>query len=267
MNTKTLLSVSGIILCIQCNNATAERLQYEERISKEISIRRQEYLRSLQTITDDKSKTPSKLIESLNLKEEYETMTGSKNISILFINKEITWIKNKALTINGLNGNPIDSLKDKIRYSYSISPITENQQLSSKIIPIVLFETTQSGGQNLEVISFQLIDAPNLDFDERIYYKGFVPIYTPPTTEPSQEVGYLNANPFWISGQNDKVIPALTQNKIIRATIKVKNLQTGSIDEYDIELDTSYLVLLISQVLQENPKLQTVAPTFKLEED
>ncbi|ACH95132.1 S2/P23 family protein (plasmid) [Borrelia recurrentis] len=265
MNTKILLSIPTVVICTQCNNTTNEKLQYEENLSREIISRRKEYIEKFE---DLQSRTTNPT-EELNktLKEPYETIEGNKSITIpiLFMHKtiNITWIKNKALTINGLDSKPISELQNKIRYSYSISPIKEDGALSNKIMPIVLFETTQNG-QDFEVTSFTLIDAPNLDFNTRKYSAVSSLFYTPPKTEKSQESGYVNAYPFWIANKNNEVIKALTQSRLIRAKIKVKNPKTRFAEEYNIELDTQYLILLITDVLQKNPGLSKVAPNFNL---
>ncbi|AFI31823.1 S2/P23 family protein [Borrelia crocidurae] len=265
MNTKILLSIPTVVICTQCNNTTNEKLQYEENLAKEIISRRKEYIGKFEDLQSRTTNPTEELNKSF--KEPYETIEGSKTITVsLFITTKktnVTWIKNKALTINGLDSKPISELQNKIRYSYSISPIKEDGALSNKIMPIVLFETTQNG-QDFEVTSFTLTDAPNLNFNKRQYSALTSLFYTPPKSEKSQENGYVNAYPFWIANQNDEVIKALTQNKLIRAKIKVKNPKTRFAEEYDIELDTQYLILLITDVLQKNPGLSTVAPNFNL---
>ncbi|AFI31822.1 S2/P23 family protein [Borrelia crocidurae] len=270
MNTKTLLPIITTMFFIQCNNATDEQIQYKIKIPKESNTIHAESLSKINNLTLNtiNKQINSKSILTQLIKEPYEIMEGNKliTISLLFLSTKltVTWIKNKAISIKGEDGQPLNELINKIRYSYSISPIKENEKLSNNIMPIVLFETTQNGGQDLEVTSFTLTDEPNLDFNTRQYSALTSLLYTPPKTETSQESGYANANPFWIANKNDKVIKALTKNQSIKAKIKVYNKNSKTTTEYNIILESHYLSQLIKETLQKYPQLNTVAPEFKL---
>ncbi|WP_024654564.1 S2/P23 family protein [Borrelia hispanica] len=270
MNTKTLLPIITTMFFIQCNNATDEQIQYKTKIPKKSNTIHDESLRKINNLTQNtiNKQINSKSILTQLIKEPYETIEGNKLIKIsLFLitttTLTVTWIKNKAISIKGEDGKPLNELINKIRYSYSISPIKENGNFSNKIMPIVLFETTQNG-QDLEVTSFTLTDEPDLDFNKRQYSSVSSLFYTPPKTETSQENGYINAHPFWIANKNNEVIKALTKNQSIKAKIKVCNKNSKITTEYSIILETHYLSHLIKEILQKYPQINTVAPEFKL---
>ncbi|ETZ17997.1 Antigen S2 protein [Borrelia duttonii CR2A] len=270
MHTKTLLPIITTMFFIQCNNATDEQIQYKIKIPKESNTIHDKLLSNINNLTSNTSNKQinSKSILTQLIKEPYETLEGNKLITIplFFLSKTltVTWIKNKAISIKGEDGKPLNELINKIRYSYSISPIKEDGKLSSNIMPIVLFETTQNDGQDLEVTSFTLTDEPDLDFNTRKYSSLTSFFYTPPKTEKSQESGYVNAHPFWIANKNNEVIKALTKNQSIKAKIKVYNKNSKVTTEYNIMLESHYLSQLIQDTLQKYPQLNTVAPKFKV---
>ncbi|WKC58675.1 p23 cell envelope protein [Borrelia sp. P9F1] len=202
------------------------------------------------------------------VEEKYETLEGSKKVTALaFISSNVTWIKTKAVGIKAADGKPIPELESKIRYSYSISPVKLNGQFTKYTMPLVLFEVTDGNG-NLEVESFTLEDDPSLDFNKRKHSEQSsfffsIPLSIP-TKEISSEEGYLNSNPFGVLCGNDKTIPALTKLQNVKAKIKVKDSTTGSITEYNISLNSSYLTRLIEEVMKKNPGIEKLAPDFKL---
>ncbi|ACH95131.1 S2/P23 family protein (plasmid) [Borrelia recurrentis] len=269
MHTKTLLPIITTMFFIQCNNATDEQIQYKIKIPKESNTIHDKFLSNINNLTSNTSNKQinSKSILTQLIQKPYETLERNKLITIplLFLSTKltVTWIKNKAISIKGEDGKPLNELINKIRYSYSISPIKENEKLSSNIMPIVLFETTQNG-QDLEVTSFTLTDEPNLDFNTRQYSSLTSLFYTPPKTETSQESGYVNAHPFWIANKNNEVIKALTKNQSIKAKIKVQNKNSKVTTKYNIMLESHYLSQLIKDTLQKYPEINTIAPKFKL---
>ncbi|AHH08962.1 S2/P23 family protein (plasmid) [Borrelia anserina] len=264
MNIKILLLIPILILYIQCNDAASQKLIDNYKESNPNQVQKKNYL-TPQNKNGTKYNTYSDFLIQ-EKKEPYETIEGIKTIKISLFSTipvysiNAKWIKNKAITIMGLEGNPISEFKDKLRYSYSISPITENGNASNNIMPIVLFETTKNGGKDLEVTSFSLIDNPELDFNSR----HVSILYKPLQTEPSEEPGYLNANPFWIAGENAKTIPALTRDKYIKAKIEVKNKKNNTINQHTILLNTTYLTKLIKEVLSKYPEIRATSPDFRL---
>ncbi|WP_241763744.1 p23 cell envelope protein [Borrelia hermsii] len=262
MDMKILLLVPTAIFCMQCNNKGAQNLNYNQDESKRRTIKRNNYLSKFNHTKPKGFESPSNTLKQ-NTQEPYVMLEGTKKISLIITTKYATWIKNKAISIKGLDGKIMSTLENKLKYSYSISPVKLNGYFNTKIMPIVLFETTKNGGEDLEVISFNLTDTPRLDFNTR-RYPGIEGIYKPATTEPSGESGYFHANPFWIPYNNKEVIPALTQAQYIKAKIKVKYKASNTIKEYHILLDTSYLVKLIQDILNRHPDITKTAPNFKL---
>ncbi|UGQ16814.1 S2/P23 family protein [Borrelia sp. RT5S] len=197
--------------------------------------------------------------------EKYETLEGSKRVTALAIfSSDVTWIKTKAISIRSGDGKLIPELEGKVRYSYSVSPVTLNGQFTKYTMPLVLFEST-SGNDNLEVESLTLEDDTSLDFNKRKYSEGFFSIpLSIPKKEVSSEEGYANSNPFGVLCSNSKTIPALTKSQNIKAKIKVKDGTTNITTEHSILLKSSYLIRLIKEVIQKNPDMQKTATDFKL---
>ncbi|UPA19000.1 p23 cell envelope protein (plasmid) [Borrelia puertoricensis] len=201
-------------------------------------------------------------------KEPYEMLEGITPTTIPTTmgmqHQTVLWTKNKAISIKGLDQKPISSLENKLRYSYSISPIKSDGEFSVYIRPIILFETIQYNGDDLEVTNFYLDDDPQLDFNTRTQRVKLVITVKPYKTELSKEAGYDKANPFWIANKNREVIMALTQSQYIKATITVNNKTKNTITDYKILLDSTYFVRLIQETLNKYPQIKTVEPDFRL---
>ncbi|ASQ29673.1 p23 cell envelope protein (plasmid) [Borrelia miyamotoi] len=260
---KNLLLILIVILYIQCNTSGNMDSNNDEK-KKRIDAKRNIYLNKI--IKKPNEQVSSSIDPSIqNEKEKYETLTGIKSINTFFEIRKLKWIKNKSLNIKGLDNKPIKKLEGKLKYSYSISPIKENSQFTEKIMPVVIFQTTKNEGQDLEVTNFSLTNNPELDFNYRRYpvYKWWS-AFAAPRTEASQEPGFVNTNTFWIAGQNAKTIPALTQDEYIQAKIQVKNNKDKTTNEYEILLDTTYLVRLIQDTINQYPEISKIAPDFKL---
>ncbi|MBW6186533.1 hypothetical protein KZ870_35145 [Pseudomonas aeruginosa] len=230
---------------------------------KRINAKRNLYLNKLIKKQDEQvssSNDPS----IQNKKEKYETLTGIKEVSSGFTTQKLEWMKNKGLNIKGLDNKPIKELEGKIKYSYSISPIKQNGSFTNRIMPVVIFQSTQNGGEDLTVANFYLKDNPELDFNYRkyeLYNWLHIPL---PKREPSQEPGFAYTNTFWVGKHKKETIMALTQNEYIQAKIQVQNMHAQTTNEYEILLDTTYLVRLIQDTINQYPEISKIAPDFKL---
>lgn len=252
---KILLLIPGAIFYTQCNNKGTGETGFEQD-----SMKFDNYIMPTNRTDDSYEELASLFKPKLN--EPYNVLEGSKKLS--FPQSTVTWVKNAAISIKDLDNKPIEALKDKLRYSYSISPIKKDDKFNAYTMPIVLFETVKDLGSHLEVISFNLPRKPKLDFNTRAYYLFLGIKYTPDKTEKSGEDGYDTANPFWIPGQNKEVIPALTHFSHIEAQIQVKNHKNQTITTYNILLDSSYLIKLIKDTLLRYPEIKETATDFKL---
>ncbi|WP_330730270.1 p23 cell envelope protein [Borrelia turicatae] len=267
MYKKILLLMPTLILCLQCDNekiisAKQNQEQVRHRITK-----RNSYLSQLNNNENNQHGSLINLSSRQEFKEPYEMLEGITPTEIpttLFTYHSIVlWTKNKAISIKGLDQKPIIPLANKLRYSYSISPIKSNGNFSVYIKPVILFETIQYNGDDLEVTNFYLEDDPQLDFNTRTQ-KVSLTTAKPHKTELSKEAGYDKANPFWIAYKTRKVITTLTQSQYIKATITVNNKTKNTITDYKILLDSTYLVQLIQETLNKYPQIKTVAPDFRL---
>nr|WKT13970.1 p23 cell envelope protein [Borrelia sp. BU AG58] len=271
-NMKNLLTILAAVLFITCDLRKIQDCYLsikEESRSSATNDYANESLEKKKQIVQAVSLSRQEGDEEKEEEEKYETMEGSKRVTALALfSSNVTWIKTRAIGIRAYDGKFILDLKGKIRYSYSVSPVKLNGQLSKYTMPLVLFETTNGNG-NLEVESFTLEDAPDLDFNKRQHSETVLFIRTTlsiPTKEESSEEGYLNSNPFGIIGGNNKTIPALTKTQNVRAKIKVKDNTNNRVNEYGILIDSSYLVRLIKEITEKNPGIEKVATDFKLEQ-
>ncbi|AHF45633.1 hypothetical protein [Borrelia parkeri] len=267
MYKKILLLMPTLILCLQCDNEkTISAKQNQEQVRQRI-IKRNSYLSQLNNNGDNKPGDLINLSSRKEFKEPYAMLEGITPITVPtnygLQNLRVLWTKNKAISIKGLDQKPIKSLENKLRYSYSISPIKSEGKFSGYIKPVILFETIQYNGEDIEVTNFYLDDDPQLDFNTRIQKHSSI-IATPYKTELSKEAGYDKANPFWVAYKNREVITALTQSQYIKATITVNNKTKNTITDYKILLDSTYFVQLIQETLNKYPKIKTVAPAFRL---
>ncbi|QFP42340.1 p23 cell envelope protein (plasmid) [Borrelia miyamotoi] len=265
-----LLIIPIVILCIQCNTNGKMNSKSAEEM-KRINAKRNLYLNQVMKKQDEQvssSNDPSiqnKKDPSIqNKKEKYETLTGIKEISSGLTTQKLEWIKNKGLNIKGLDNKPIKELEGKIKYSYSISPIKQNDSFTKRIMPIVVFQSTQNGGEDLTVANFYLKDNPELDFNYRKYPVLGWFSWPLPKREPSKEPGFAYTNTFWVGDQTKETIMALTQDEYIQAKIQVQNMNDQTTNEYEILLDTTYLVRLIQDTINQYPEILKIAPDFKL---
>ncbi|BDU63373.1 hypothetical protein BOFE_09130 (plasmid) [Candidatus Borrelia fainii] len=268
MYRKILLLMPAMILCLQCNNEKTTSFKQNQEQVKQRTTKRKFYLSQLNKNGDNQSGSLINRSLRQKFKEPYEMLEGvtpttvPTNIGMRY--PVISWTKNKAISIKGLDQKPISSLENKLMYSYSISPIKSDGEFSKYIRPVILFETIQYNGDDLEVTNFYLDDNPQLDFNTRTQIVKLIVTVKPYKSEPSKEAGYDKANPFWIAYKNREVIMALTQSQYIKATITVNNKTKNTITDYKILLDSTYFVKLIQETLNKYPQIKTVEPDFRL---
>lgn len=269
---KHLLLFTSLAFLLQCSLSkdTKDTSKHNEEIEKK-NMQRNLYLKEVLTNKKNEnlissnmqsSTTPTQIQQANQEEEPYETLEGRKEISLLsgWTKIYIDWIKNKAISIKGRDGKPIKELEGKIRYSYSITPIKKNGKFTSETMPVILFQTTNNAGKIFTVNQLFLEDHPTINLNKRKY----AVYYKPPHTEYSTEPEYFKINSFWIMNQNEKLIPALTQSRYIKASIEVLNRLNNHKQNYEILLESSYLIKLINDSLNKYPELKNKAPTFKL---
>ncbi|WP_025408473.1 S2/P23 family protein [Borrelia coriaceae] len=179
----------------------------------------------------------------------------------------ITWMKIKAKNIIGENHKPLEDLKGKLRYSYSVSPIKYNDKYSKYVMPLILFESLD---ENLEVTSFKLTNHINLDFNN----KKILGIQGIPQEEKSSEDGYKNVYPYGIVNINpnggDEILSAfaaLYQNgkwNSMEAEIKVKNKNTNNEETHKILLNGKLFNEFIKSVVSKYQGTTTANTKFRV---
>ncbi|ANF34395.1 p23 cell envelope protein (plasmid) [Borrelia turicatae] len=183
---------------------------------------------------------------------------------------QITWMKIKAKEIIGDNQKPLEALKGKLRYSYSVSPIKYNDKYSKYVMPLILFESMD---ENIEVTSFKLINHTNLDFNNKNVLGGI--IQGIPKVEKSSEEGYKNVYPYGILNAlnptgGDELISAfaaLYQNgkwNLMEGEIKVKDTKTNTETTHKILLSGKLFNEFIKTVVSKHQGTTTANTKFRV---
>ncbi|WP_445436427.1 S2/P23 family protein [Candidatus Borreliella tachyglossi] len=181
---------------------------------------------------------------------------------------EITWMKIKAKDIMNEDRKILLELKDKLRYSYSVSPIKYNDSYNSYVMPLILFESLD---EKFEVKSFKLTEHANLDFNNKRVLGGFMQGI--PEVEKSTEEGYKNIYPYGILNSisptgGDELISAFaalyndgswTPMKA-EITIKHDNKETT----YNILLSSKLFNEFMKAVIAKHPGLTTANTKFRI---
>ncbi|WP_233275082.1 S2/P23 family protein [Borrelia anserina] len=173
---------------------------------------------------------------------------------------QITWIKIKAKEILGKNVKPIDSLKNKLRYSYSVSPIKYNGNYSKYVMPLILFESLVD---HIEVTSFKLTHHKDLDFNNKNVLGGIMQGI--PKVEKSSENGYKNVYPYGIlntvnpTGGEEltSAFATLYRNgkwNFMEAEIKVKDTNTNQETTHKILLNSKLFYKFLKTVITKYPE-------------
>ncbi|ETZ17962.1 P23-like cell envelope protein [Borrelia duttonii CR2A] len=182
----------------------------------------------------------------------------------------ITWMKIKAKEIVDQDKKVIAALKDKLRYSYSVSPIKYNNDYSKYVMPLILFESMD---KNIEVTSFNLTDHKKLDFNNKGVLGGW--IQGIPKVEKSSEEGYQNVYPYGILNAisptgGEELISAfksLYKNgkwDFMKAEIKVKDKTKNQESTYNILLDGKLFNEFIKTVINNHQGTTTANTKFQV---
>ncbi|ACH93874.1 S2/P23 family protein [Borrelia duttonii] len=182
----------------------------------------------------------------------------------------ITWMKIKAKEIVDQDKKVIAALKDKLRYSYSVSPIKYNNNYSNYVMPLILFESMD---ENIEVTSFNLTDHKNLDFNNKGVLGGW--IQGIPKVEKSSEEGYKNVYPYGILNAispngGEELISAfksLYKNgkwDFMKAEIKVKDKTNNQESTHNILLDGKLFNEFIKTVINKHKGTTTANTKFQV---
>lgn len=183
---------------------------------------------------------------------------------------QITWMKIKAKEIIGNNQKALEALKGRLKYSYSVSPIKYNDQYSTYVMPLILFESMD---ENIEVTSFKLINHTNLDFNNKNVLGGI--IQGIPKVEKSSEEGYKNVYPYGILNATnptggDELISAfaaLYQNgkwNLMEGEIKVKDTKTNNETTYKILLSGKLFNEFLKSVVSKHQGTTTANTKFRV---
>ncbi|BDU63349.1 hypothetical protein BOFE_08890 (plasmid) [Candidatus Borrelia fainii] len=183
---------------------------------------------------------------------------------------QITWMKIKAKEIIADNQKPLEALKGRLKYSYSVSPIKYNDQYSQYVMPLILFESMD---ENTEVTSFKLINHTNLDFNNKKILGGI--IQGIPNVEKSYEEGYKNVYPYGIlnalnpTGGNELIsaFAALYQNgkwNLMEGEIKVKDTQTNKETTHKILLSGKLFNEFLKSVISKHQGTTTANNKFRV---
>ncbi|WP_024653724.1 S2/P23 family protein [Borrelia persica] len=182
----------------------------------------------------------------------------------------ITWMKIKAKDIIGTDKKTIETLKDKLKYSYSVSPIKYNQDYSKYVMPLILFETLD---ENIEVTSFKLTNHPNLDFNNKNVLGGLMQGI--PKVEKSSEDGYKNVYPYGIlnalsptgGAELISAFKALYQDgkwNFMDAEIKVKDKTSNQETTHNILLNGKLFNEFIKEVIKKHQGTTTANTKFQV---
>ncbi|WP_025401327.1 S2/P23 family protein [Borrelia crocidurae] len=182
----------------------------------------------------------------------------------------ITWMKIKAKEIFDQDKKVLAALKDKLRYSYSVSPIKYNNNYSKYVMPLILFESMD---ENIEVISFNLTDHKNLDFNNKGFLGGL--IQGIPKVEKSSEEGYQNVYPYGIlkaispTGGEELIsaFKSLYKNgkwDFMKAEIKVKDKTNNQESTHNILLDGKLFNEFIKTVINKHQGTTTANTKFQV---
>ncbi|AHH08987.1 S2/P23 family protein (plasmid) [Borrelia anserina] len=79
---------------------------------------------------------------------------------------KITWAKTNVQKIIGPDTKPLKELQGKLKYSYAIAPIKNNENYSKYVMPLILFESLVD---YIQVTSLKLTSNKDLDLD---FHKG-----------------------------------------------------------------------------------------------
>ncbi|QFP42363.1 S2/P23 family protein (plasmid) [Borrelia miyamotoi] len=180
----------------------------------------------------------------------------------------ITWMKIKAKEIIGKDKQPIESLKNKLRFSYSVSPIKYNDQYSKYVMPLILFESLED---NIQVTSFRLKDHPTLNFNN----KKILGIQGIPEMEKSSEAEYKNVYPYGIlnaispTGGQELIsaFTALYNNgkwNLLEAEITVKDETTQQQNTYTILLNGKLFNEFMKKIIEKYPGTTTANNQFRV---
>ncbi|UGQ15856.1 MULTISPECIES: S2/P23 family protein [unclassified Borrelia] len=187
--------------------------------------------------------------------EKLEFIDGAKYIEKLpVINKSatVTWKKTKAMPIFDKQGQEIPALKEKLGYSYVISPIKMNEELSATASFFILIETTAKGDPEYTVDDLRLVTSgKNLDIKDSALF--------PP--EPSGETGYVTSFPFGLPITNE--VRLAFDNTYIDdqwtymiAKLTLRNKKTQKLEIYDISLNSRFVHDLLKEVARLYPEIK-----------
>ena len=187
-----------------------------------------------------------------------EFIDGEKYIEklpVIHKSATVTWKKTKAMPILDKQGKQISALRGKIGYSYVVSPIKMNGELSDNVSFLILIETTAKGDLEYIVDDLKLKTAgDNLEIKN--------PKLLPP--EPSGEYGYMTSYPF---GKliSDEVRLAFDHTYIngewnyMIAELTLKNKKTQRLETYEISLNSKFVHDLLKEVARLYPDIKELA--------
>ncbi|AYE36936.1 p23 cell envelope protein (plasmid) [Borrelia turcica IST7] len=178
----------------------------------------------------------------------------------------INWIKTKPVEIRSWKGKVIKTLKGRLGYSISVTPVKYNNESSKYVMPLIMFESIDSGN-SVEVISFVLTDYPKLNFNKR---GGTFEI---PRVEKSAEREGNNVYPFGIlnalspNGGEEIIGVIAGQHKggsweSLKAKITVKI--GGIVKAYRIGLDARVFNEFMKEVFTRYPEASSENRKFRI---
>ncbi|WKC57735.1 S2/P23 family protein [Borrelia sp. P9F1] len=187
--------------------------------------------------------------------QKLEFIDGKKYIEKLpVINKSatVTWKKTKAMPIFDKKGQEILALKGKMGYSYVVSPIKMNKELSDSASFFILIETTTKGDPEYTVDNLRLATSgANLDIKNSVLF--------PP--EPSGETGYVTSFPFGLAITNEVKL-AFDDTYIdekwtyMIAKLTLRNKKTQKLETYEISLNSKFVHELLKEVSSLYPDIK-----------
>ncbi|AYE37080.1 p23 cell envelope protein (plasmid) [Borrelia turcica IST7] len=178
----------------------------------------------------------------------------------------VNWIKIKPVDIKSRKGKVIKSLKGRLGYSFSITPLKYNNESNKYVMPLIMFESLDSSN-SVEVVSFMLTDYLELNFNKR---GGTFEI---PRVEKSAENPGRNVYPFGIlnignpSG-GEEVIGAIARQykggrwESLRAKIRVKVEEKVKV--YSITLDAKLFNEFMKEVFARYPDVASENKKFRI---
>ncbi|AYE36048.1 hypothetical protein DB313_00790 [Borrelia turcica IST7] len=178
-----------------------------------------------------------------------------KELPVISKSATVSWKKTKAMPILDKQGKQISALRGKIGYSYVVSPIKMNGELSDTVSFLILVETTAKGDLEYIVDDLKLKTAGD---DLEIKNSVLLP------PEPSREYGYVTSYPFGML-ISDEVRLAFDHTYIngewnyMIAELTLKNKKTQRLETYEISLNSKFVHDLLKEVARLYPDIKELA--------